>query len=770
MSVNTALGLEQGFYTQLYQQWRQVNETTDLQTIAELALAFAVDTLGFDRAVLFIHHQDNGLFKVRFQKGYSQPAQLQGLRTTPLLLSGEIVETLRVRKEPILHTRQAPQEPVRTLLPRLSMDEGMVAAVGGDVEVPYAIMVVGNRPQDPRDSARPARPDLLQGPIQVALHNLLLHVSNAVNTALFYRAWTEEKQCLQKNIALHTQEIRAQKEQFEAIYQTSKDGIAVLDVHTTAFLDANPAYLEMTGLSRAALLRTSCMALTCEQEWPTSRQALEEVITRGFVRDHIKTYVLVGGRRITVNMSLALMHDRQHILVTAKDITARHQLERELLEAKNRAEASQAALAQQNRALEDLTATLESKVQTRTRELAQALAQAQAAVKAKSEFLATMSHEIRTPMNGVLGMSELLAATTLSAEQEQLLRVLQSSGQLLQGLINDILDFSKIEAGQVELERMPFDLRALLQEVREVFAVQAQARDLALALHCDEALPGQVLGDVTRLRQIFSNLIANAIKFTHQGRIDIFVRPAGAPDLYQVTIRDTGIGISPEVQSRLFKAFSQANASTTRQYGGTGLGLVISAMLVQLMHGRIWVDSAPGQGAAFHFTFKAPLVGNETPTPSTPHPLGQALDHLAVLVVEDHQVNRLLIVKFLQSLGIEPDVAQDGLQALQRIEARRYDVVLMDIQMPHLDGLSATRQIRARHTLAQPYIIALTANAFAEDKAQCLDAGMNDFLSKPVSLARLTQALTKAPVNASVKERVKAQPQEQAQAQLKQTG
>ena len=356
-----------------------------------------------------------------------------------------------------------------------------------------------------------------------------------------------------------------------------------------------------------------------------------------------------------------------------------------------------------------------------------------------------MSHEIRTPMNGVLGMSELLATTSLSPEQQQLLRVLQSSGQLLQGLINDILDFSKIEAGQVELERTPFHLIELLQEVREVFAIQAHARDLGLTLTCSGPLPERVLGDVTRLRQVLSNLIANAIKFTHQGHIDIVLQPADGPDLYQVTVRDTGIGISPEVQSRLFKAFSQANASTTREYGGTGLGLVISAMLVQLMQGRIWVESVPGQGSSFHFTFKAPRVMRDLPALVTPHNEQLELGHLNVLVVEDHQVNRLLIVKFLQKLGIEPDIAQDGLQALQRTESRAYDVVLMDIQMPQMDGLSATRHIRANTAIRQPYIIALTANAFAEDKNGCLAAGMNDFLSKPVSLARLTQALQKVP-------------------------
>ncbi len=374
-------------------------------------------------------------------------------------------------------------------------------------------------------------------------------------------------------------------------------------------------------------------------------------------------------------------------------------------------------------------------------ELTHSRDRAQAATLAKSQFLATMSHEIRTPMNGVLGMTELLANSALTDEQRQLLRVLQSSGRTLLTLIDDILDFSKIEMGKLELESIPIDVDGFFSDLNDTFTIQAQARGLELIFMPREKLPPVFMGDPTRLRQVFSNLISNAIKFTHQGRVVITVAPSVVIDEYEVSVQDTGIGIGKDVQKHLFNAFTQANSSITRQYGGSGLGLAISAMLIKLMGGRVWLESELGHGSTFRFTFKATSAPGGVNTNKSQPTKIQDVGNLEVLLAEDHQINRLVISKILNHMNIFPDIACDGLEVLDLFNKKNYDVVLMDLHMPNMDGLTAAEHIRANKKNRQPYIIALTANAFAEDKLKCYSVGMDDFISKPVSIDELADAL-----------------------------
>ncbi len=516
----------------------------------------------------------------------------------------------------------------------------------------------------------------------------------------------------------------------ESRYRTLMESIdeAIVVAQDAVLCYANPATAHLTGLDASALAGLPFLDIV----HPDDRErvaAMHRARLQGKLESNPYEFRILHkdgtARWVELRPTRIDWEGRPAVLNLIADVTLRHRSEEELRQTMSN--------------LTDATA------------LATRLAmRAEEANAAKSEFLANMSHEIRTPLHAILGMSDLLMGTTLDQEQGEYARIIRHSGNALLALINDILDLSKIEARKLELESIPFDLPALLSEVSEMFKARAEEKGLQLVCQTPEELPRWLLGDPLRIRQILTNLLGNALKFTQQGSIYLQTGTTMTHEKrceVHFSVRDTGIGMDAQTVRDLFHPFTQADSSTTRRFGGTGLGLVISRRIAEQMGGGIEVESVPGQGTNFLVTL---LLGEPTEDivsslPETPElPDESSLSSLRILVVEDNAVNRLLAVRLLEKLGMHPEAVESGAAAIEHLSQQPCDLVFMDWQMPEMDGLETTRRIRSGCSGALDptvAIVGLTARALAGDRKTCLEAGMDDVLTKPIRLGQLTETL-----------------------------
>ncbi len=500
--------------------------------------------------------------------------------------------------------------------------------------------------------------------------------------------------------------LRESEGRFEALTEASTTAIAI--IQDKRYVYGNPAATRLTGYSQDELHGMLFWELLHPDDRKSARQRDEDRLAGEPLPDRLEVSMITKSgdiRRLEFSAAAMMLDGRPATVASAIDVTDRRLAEEQLRKARDEAEA---------------------------------------ATRAKSIFLANMSHEIRTPLNGIIGMAELLELSGLNPEQREHLATIRTSGDALLVLINDILDFSKIEAGKLELESRNFALRQELESTLALYQPLIERKGLRLEASFAADLPQAVRGDSTRLRQILSNLLSNAIKFTPAGTIRVKVSRGDTPataSRFDFEVRDTGIGIPQDRLDRMFKAFSQADSSTTRQYGGTGLGLAICTRLCEAMAGGIEVDSREGEGSIFRFHIQLqPGVLPEAPPAAPPGPR-TVPSSVKILVVDDNNINLRLATGMLAKLGLAADAATNGQEAVDKVREGGYDVVLMDMQMPVMDGIEATRHIRRLDLPVQPSIIAVTANAFDSDREHCLEAGMDDFIAKPFSLDDLRSKL-----------------------------
>ncbi|WP_416866212.1 MAG: ATP-binding protein [Imperialibacter sp.] len=501
-----------------------------------------------------------------------------------------------------------------------------------------------------------------------------------------------------------------------SLIEASRDPLVTIST-AGKITDMNEAFASITASTREKLVGSDFGVYFTDPV--KAREIYEEVFTEGFVADYPLTIIDHGLTAVLFNGSV-YKNEKGDVLgavVVARDITEQKRIEKELIEAK-------------------VAAELATTIAEEAKEKAESAAQiAESAVKAKQQFLSNMSHEIRTPMNAIIGFTKVVLKTDLSAKQREYLTAIKISGDSLIVLINDILDLAKVDAGKMIFEEIPFKLASSLSAMLHLFETKIQEKNLLLIKEYDETIPEVLIGDPVRLHQIILNLVSNAVKFTSKGKITVSVRMLASEEEEKVNIEfaisDTGIGITEDKLERIFDNFQQASSGTSRLYGGTGLGLAIVKQLVEPQGGSIQVKSKVGEGTTFSFTLSFGKTNQEAVLDVIFAEPDKEIKGIKVLVVEDIALNQLLMKTLLDDFGFERDIADNGLIAIEKLEAKSYDIILMDLQMPEMNGFEATEYIRNTMNLKTP-IIALTADVTTVDLEKCTVVGMDDYISKPV--------------------------------------
>ncbi|NUO00572.1 MAG: response regulator [Saprospiraceae bacterium] len=504
--------------------------------------------------------------------------------------------------------------------------------------------------------------------------------------------------------------------------------------------DMNEAWAEITGSVREKLVGTNF------DDYFTEPQKAREVYLKVFAKGFVKNFPLtvIDGELTYVLFNGSVYKDEKGnvlgAVVIARVVTEQKRIEKELTEAKVLAELA-ALIA------EDAKSKAESATQTAVN-----------AVKSKQQFLSNMSHEIRTPMNAIIGFTKVLLKTTLSAKQKEYLTAIKISGDALIVLINDILDLAKVDAGKMVFEQTPFKLALSISAMLHLFETKIQEKNLFLVKKYDPNIPEVLVGDPVRLHQIIINLLSNAVKFTTNGTIEVSIVLLSENETsvnIEFSVTDTGVGIEADKIGQIFENFQQASSSTARLYGGTGLGLAIAKQLVENQGGTIGVKSTPAIGSVFSFTLSFDKTTAEAEMEAAISDLDAESKHIKVLVVEDMELNQLLMKTILDDFGFERDIAENGKIAIEKLKTKTYDIILMDLQMPEMNGFEATEYIR--HTMKSKIpIIALTADVTTVDLAKCKSVGMNDYIAKPVAerllYSKIVGLVTKADVMDTAKE------------------